>query len=359
MPGAATRAPTASTPTARRATFPTSTYEGTNYWVDPVFTPAAAPGQVDRRERHRRRRASATVTWTAPAQRRRRRPPTRSRRTSARPRRRRRPSPASPPATTRHDHGPHPRHDLHVHGPGRPTRAGPGRCRRRPTPVTPPALAAPAAPTGVTASRPRSAGAGRAGPRRPTKAAAPITGYTVTPYVGSDGADAGAGQRARRHLGDRHRPDQRHHLHVQGRRRPTRSARASVGGVERGHARRTRSSTSRRPTIVDSGDRSSVELGVKFTADTRAARSPGSASTRRPPTPARTSAACGAPAGHAARLRRRSRTRPPRAGSRLTFSTPVAITPGTTYVAGYFAPNGHYSRHRRAFALRPGSTTGR
>ena len=27
----------------------------------------------------------------------------------------------------------------------------------------------------------------------------------------------------------------------------------------------------------------------------------------------------------------------------VDFATPVAITAGTTYVAGYFAPNGHYS----------------
>jgi hypothetical protein len=27
----------------------------------------------------------------------------------------------------------------------------------------------------------------------------------------------------------------------------------------------------------------------------------------------------------------------------MDFATPVAITAGTTYVAGYFAPNGHYS----------------
>ena len=37
----------------------------------------------------------------------------------------------------------------------------------------------------------------------------------------------------------------------------------------------------------------------------------------------------------------------------VNFSTPVAITANTTYVAAYFAPNGHYSdtalrlRHRR------------
>ncbi len=34
----------------------------------------------------------------------------------------------------------------------------------------------------------------------------------------------------------------------------------------------------------------------------------------------------------------------------VTFSQPVAVTAGTTYVAGYFAPNGHYSYNSQAFA---------
>ncbi len=34
----------------------------------------------------------------------------------------------------------------------------------------------------------------------------------------------------------------------------------------------------------------------------------------------------------------------------VTFANPVPITAGTTYVAGYFAPNGHYSYTASAFA---------
>ncbi len=34
----------------------------------------------------------------------------------------------------------------------------------------------------------------------------------------------------------------------------------------------------------------------------------------------------------------------------LTFSSPVAITAGTTYVASYFAPNGHFAVNRKYFA---------
>ena len=39
----------------------------------------------------------------------------------------------------------------------------------------------------------------------------------------------------------------------------------------------------------------------------------------------------------------------------MTFSEPVAVTAGTTYVAGYFAPNGHYSATPAAFTP-PGSS---
>ncbi len=34
----------------------------------------------------------------------------------------------------------------------------------------------------------------------------------------------------------------------------------------------------------------------------------------------------------------------------VSFSTPVTITGGTTYVAGYFAPSGHYSADLGGFS---------
>ena len=37
----------------------------------------------------------------------------------------------------------------------------------------------------------------------------------------------------------------------------------------------------------------------------------------------------------------------------LTFPSPVAVTAGTTYVASYLAPNGHYSVTSAAFASSP------
>ena len=40
----------------------------------------------------------------------------------------------------------------------------------------------------------------------------------------------------------------------------------------------------------------------------------------------------------------------------VTFSSPVTILPGTTYVAGYFAPNGHYSTTPDYFYNAPAPT---
>ena len=48
------------------STFPTSSFEGTNYWVDPVFTPACAPGQVTNVSATAGN-GSASLTWSAPS----------------------------------------------------------------------------------------------------------------------------------------------------------------------------------------------------------------------------------------------------------------------------------------------------
>ena len=48
------------------STFPTSTFQGTNYWVDPVFTPASPPGQVTNVAATAGQQ-SATVSWSAPS----------------------------------------------------------------------------------------------------------------------------------------------------------------------------------------------------------------------------------------------------------------------------------------------------
>ncbi len=95
------------------------------------------------------------------------------------------------------------------------------------------------------------------------------------------------------------------------------------------------------PTITDSGDTSPVELGVKFKADFN-----GSV------TGIRFYKAAGNTGTHIGSLWTASGTRLAQATftgeaasgwQTATFSSPVSITPDTTYVASYFAPNGHYS----------------
>ena len=88
--------------------------------------------------------------------------------------------------------------------------------------VTPTALTAPDAPTGVSATGGQEqATVNWTAPANNGGSA--ITSYRVTPYIGSTAQSpvtvAGAG-----HLEDDHRPHRRHRLHLQGRRRSTRSA---------------------------------------------------------------------------------------------------------------------------------------
>ena len=102
------------------------------------------------------------------------------------------------------------------------------------------------------------------------------------------------------------------------------------------------------PSIVDSGDAAAVELGVKFRSDVdgyitglRFYKS---------------SANTGTHIGHlwnSSGTMLSSATFSGETASgwqQVTFSPAVAITAGTTYVASYFAPNGHYSRNPSYFA---------
>ncbi len=90
-------------------------------------------------------------------------------------------------------------------------------------------------------------------------------------------------------------------------------------------------------------DAAAVELGVKFTRRRRPATSPASASTRAPATPAPTSAACGRTSGHAAGDGDLHQRDGDRLAAGAASRSPVAVTAGTTYVASYHAPNGHYA----------------
>jgi hypothetical protein len=102
------------------------------------------------------------------------------------------------------------------------------------------------------------------------------------------------------------------------------------------------------PTTVDTGDTSSVELGVKFTSS--AAGTVNGIRFYKASTNTGTHIGSLWTAGGTL-LASATFTNETASGWQLvTFSEPVPITVGTTYVAGYFAPNGHYSATSAAFS---------
>ena len=80
--------------------------------------------------------------------------------------------------------------------------------------------------------------------------------------------------------------------------------------------------------------------------------SPESASTRPVPTPERMSATSGPRTASCSRVRRLP-VSPRRAGNRSTSRSPVSLNKNTTYIASYFAPNGHYSQNVSYFYATP------
>ena len=96
------------------------------------------------------------------------------------------------------------------------------------------------------------------------------------------------------------------------------------------------------PSILDQGDLTPVERGRALQVRPRRHhhRRPLLQGGRR--TPAPTSATSGRRTARCSRAGR-SRVRSATGWQQLTFSTPVDITAGTTYVASYYAPRGHYS----------------
>ena len=236
-------------------------------------------------------------------------------------------------------HRPHNGHDLPLHRPGdQPRGHGPGVRRsrtrsRRSTPWRRPRRR-------NVIARPVTASAQVEWTAPAGDGDSPITGYTVTPYIG---ATAQTPVQAARERDERegHRPHQRHRLHVPRDRDQRDRHRPGLRRRRTRRPRRTRCSSSARRASSTAQDTGSVELGVKFTADS-AARSPACGSTRPRPTPARTPAACGRPparasrtvtftqrerdaAGRRRRSRRRSRSPPARRTSPRT-SRPAATT---------------------------------
>ena len=262
----------------------------------------------------------------------------------------------TPPDDDDDDHRPDDGHDLHASRVQaiNPTGAGPvvgavqrrhparRRSRRRSRPRCPR--------TPASTVRARSAG-----PRPTSDGDSPITGYTVTPYVGATAQTAAQVERlghvSTAITGLTNGTSYTFKVSATNARRH----RPAVERLRRGDRRRRRSSTSRRPTTVDSQDATPVELGMKFKADAngtitgirfyKARREHGHA--HRQPVDGRRHAA-----GQA--------TFTQRVGLRLADGDVLDarhLTAGTTYVASYYAPVGRYS-HTAGGARRPRSDNG-
>ena len=321
------------------STFPTNSYSASNYWVDVLFAPTA-PGQVTgvtATGGH----GAATVSWTAPsgggatsyivtpyigstAQ------------TSTT-------VTGTPPATSTTINGltPGTAYTFTVQGTNS---YGSGAVSAASNSVTPSAATAPAVPTGVTAS-PATRQA-QVSWTAPNSNGSTITGYTVTPYIGS------AAQTPV----------------------PVNSGTAtstSVSGLTNGTAytftvsatnavgTSTASTASSAvtpensifdftaPQTPDAGDPSSLELGVAFTTSTAGSIT----GIRFYKAAANTGTHIGSLwSSSGTLLASATFTNETASGWQyVTFSSPVAVTANTTYVAGYFDPSGHYSATSSAF----------
>jgi hypothetical protein len=324
-------------------TFPTSSYEGSNYWVDPVFSPIPAPGQVTG-VKAVAGTGSATVSWSAPssggavttytitpylggttAQ-----TPT--------------VLTGSPPTTSALvsglTAGKAYTFTVQASNP-----AGSGTVSSASNSVTPTAPVAPEAPTNVTAvAGSKSALVSWSAPTNNGGSA--ITGYKVTPYVGTEAQpviNVGASTTSTTVSG----------LTIGTSYTFTVAATNAIGtsSASKPSVAITPQDTIfelATPTTVDSGDGSPVELGVKFNSSSWGKIT----GIRFYKAAANTGTHIGSLwSANGTLLASATFTNETASGwQQVAFSTPVQIVPNTTYVAGYLAPNGHYSAIPAAFS---------
>jgi hypothetical protein len=323
-------------------TFPTNTHNAGNYWVDVLYAPAGGPGQVTNVQATAGQ-ASATVSWTAPAD----GGPATSYKVT--------PYIGSTAQTPKTITGTPPATSTTVSGltPGtaytfrvqaiNPSGSGPESAAS--APVTPLGSGPPSAPTGVTAT-PDTKSAWVSWSEPADDGGSSITGYTVTPYVGATAqpsVDVGAATTRTRVTGLTNGTQYTFTV------RATNGAGAGpASGASNAVAPKFSIFDFATPGVVDANDGSSVMLGVKFTADVAGTVSG-----------IRFYKAAANTGGHIGSLwtasgqplRQATFTNETASGWQTAlFDDPVTITPGTTYVAAYLAPNGHYSVNGAAFS---------
>jgi hypothetical protein len=324
------------------STFPTNSFEGSNYWVDPVFSPIPAAGQVTG-VKAVAGTGSATVSWSAPA-------------TGGTPTtytvtpfigttaQTATTVTGSPPSTgvtvTGLKAGTAYTFTVQASNP-----AGAGAVSAASNSVTPIAPIAPEAPTSVSAiAATRSALVNWTAPAGNGGSA--ITGYQVTPFIGAVAQTAttvSAGATSATITGLTNGSNYTFTV-------------AAVNAVGTGAASKASATVTplntildfATPTTIDSGDSNSVELGVKFTSSSWGTID----GIRFYKAAANTGTHIGSLwNAEGTLLASATFTNESASGwQQVNFATPVQITPNTTYVAGYFAPNGHYSATSAAFS---------
>jgi N,N-dimethylformamidase beta subunit-like, C-terminal/Domain of unknown function (DUF4082)/Fibronectin type III domain/Bacterial Ig domain len=319
---------------AASSTFPTSTYHASNYWVDVVFSPSTPPGTVTN-VNATAGIGSATLTWTAPSS---GGPPSSYKITPYIGLTAQTPTTinGSPPATNTTINGltggtTYTFKVQAINGAGSGADSAPSNA------VTPSSPTAPVAPTNVTAVG--ASGSAQVSWTQSSDGGSTVTGSTITPYLGTTaqtpvqvsgavtskvvtGLTNGTAYtfevRATNTIGTS----------------PDSAASNAVTPLQTIFDTAT-------PTQTDSGDVNSAQLGVKFTTDTFGTVN----GIRFYKAALNTGTHIGTLwSSDGTKLAQVTFTNESATGwQRADFSTPVVITPGTTYVAAYLAPNGHYS----------------
>jgi flagellin-like hook-associated protein FlgL len=317
------------------ASFPTQTFNATNYFVDVVFAAAGAPGQVTNVQATPDAGA-ANVTWTAP--------------TGSDPVTQYTVTPyvgttaqaattvtGSPPMTNARIHnltgGTTYTFKVTASNPN-----GSGQASDPSNAVTPTSGSTASAPQNVVAV-PGSQSAQVSWAAPANNGGSPVTGYIVTPYVDSTaGTPTTVGASALSATVNGLTNSTTYTFKVAA------TTAAGTGATSISSNAVTPQKTIfdwTVPGTLDAGDDSAVELGVKFKSDVAGSVT----GIRFHKAAANTGAHVGALwTASGALLASATFTNETVSGwQEVDFTSPVAITAGTTYVAGYFAPNGHYS----------------
>ena len=317
------------------STFPTSTFSAANYWVDPVFVPVAAPGQVTN-VKGTSGFGSVTLSWSAPAA---GGAPTQYTVTPYIGSVAQTPVTVTgtPPGTTTTitglQQGTPYTFTVQASNPN-----GNGAVSAASSAITPSGAMAPAPPTGVAAIPAR--GQAQVSWTAPANNGSAITGYTITPYLGS------APQTPTQTLNGSATSATVTGLTNGSPYTFTVSATNSLGtgGPSAASAAITPDDTLfdfTTPATIDSGDSAAGNLGIKFTVDTSGTVN----GIRFYKASTNTGTHIGSLWSSSGTLLASATfaNESTSGWQTVMFSNPVAVTPGTTYVASYFAPNGHYS----------------